>query len=368
MAKSVSALAGHDYSEPMQGRSPAHAGRAPAGAVYAALLLALALPLTARAADAPPAVAPVPAAPELALTWQAPAGCPSSGDVEAQFARLLGGAARTPSGKHIAATLAVHPSSSERWTLELATVLDGAAGRRSLEGESCSSVASAAALILALMIDPAAASRAVAESAPPTPPPAARPPAPPPTVTAAPPPAPEAAPRTSRESAAYARVFAGGVASFLPTPVPATGLAVGARRRRFAVELSAFATEEHRADSSALPGSGGNFRLLAGDARVCGDLGGRVVVWQACLGGELERLSATGAGVDVSPQSKSALMGAGTGGLLVTLPLGSRLALSLDLDAVLRAYHPTVALDQTTPIFQVPVVSAFAALGIVINI
>jgi len=348
----------------MLGRSPA---RAPVVARAASLLVALALPVTARAA-APAADGPAaPTVPELALTWQAPAACPSSVDVQAQFARLLGGAARAPTGKHIAATLVVRSSALDKWTLELATVLDGAAGRRTLEGDSCASVTSAAALILALMIDPAAVERAVAESAP-APPPAAPPPQAPPTTLAVAPPEIARAPRTVF---GFARVFAGGVAAFLPMPAPAAGLAVGARRRRLAAELSVLATEERSAPAAGLtPTAGGDFRLLAGDARACGDLGGHAVIWSFCAGGELERLSGTGFGANagVSPQPKSALMGAGTGGLLVTLPLAPSFALALDLDAVVRVYRPTLEINTDDRVFRVPLASAFAALGIIVTI
>jgi hypothetical protein len=339
--------------------------------------MALALPVAAHAAepaaDAPVARAAAPAAdapaaptvPELALTWQAPAGCPSSGDVQAQFARLLG-AARAPTGKHIAATLVVRSAAPEMWTLELATVLDGAAGRRTLEGDSCASVTSAAALILALMVDPAAAERAVAEGAPVPPPPVAPPSKAPTTLTVAPP-EPVPAPRTVF---GFARVFAGGVAAFLPTPAPAAGLALGAQRRRLAAELTVLATAERSAPAAMLTAAGGDFRLLAGGARGCAELGGRAVVWSVCAGGEVERLTGTGFGMSagVSPTPKSALMGAGIGGLLVTLPLGPSFALALDLDAVVRVYRPTLVLNTEDSVFRVPLASAFAALGIIITI
>jgi len=62
---------------------------------------------------------------------------------------------------------------------------------------------------------------------------------------------------------------------------------------------------------------------------------------------------------------------AGAGRLLVTIPLGPHVALSLDLDGAVRAYHPAFVLnlaDGTTRLFQVPTASGFAAAGIVITI
>jgi hypothetical protein len=348
----------------MLGRSPARAGWA-GWTTTSALVVSLVSSTFARAAEADATTTPAsvtPTAPELALTWQAPPGCPTAADVQTQFGRLLGGDAHTPSGKHIAATINVRTPAPARWNLELATVLDGAAGRRNLEGDSCASVASAASLILALMIDPAAAERAVAESTPP-PKPA------PPTVAVAPRQARDAdsVPRV-RDVVGFARVFAGGVAALLPTPAPAVGIALGARRRRISAELSVLATGEERADAEMPSSVGGDLRLIVGGARACGALGGRAVVWSVCAGGELERLSGTGFGAEIAPTSKSLLMGAGTAGLLVSVPVTSTVALALDLDGVARVYRPKMTIDMTNRVFQVPWLSAFAALGVVISL
>jgi hypothetical protein len=306
------------------------------------------------------------AEPELGLAWQAPAGCPSPAEVEAQFVRLLGGETRLPSGKHIDATAVVRSSAPDRWSLELATVLDGAPGRRNLTGDSCASVSSAAALILALMIDPAAAERAILAppARPPEPAHAAPPPATPPTVVAT---APAAEPRALH---AFARVFGGSVVALLPDPAPAAGVALGARRRRLAAEATFVATSQRRVSAAA--DVGGDFRLLAGGARACGALGGRAVVWQLCAGGELEWL--TGTGVTSPALTPTILMGAATGGLLVTVPLGARFGLSLDLDGALRLYHPAFCalcqpqVDNGTQVLRVPAANAFGALGIFVTL
>ncbi|HVU51107.1 MAG TPA: hypothetical protein VHL80_10500, partial [Polyangia bacterium] len=316
---------------------------------------ALALAGPARAAE-----------PELTLAWQAPAGCPSPADVEAQFARLIGGPSRLPSGKHIDASAAVRSSAPDRWALDLSTTLDGAPGRRALAGDSCAAVSSAAALILALMIDPAAAERALLappgaapERAPPSPAPAA-------VVVAAPSPEP-------RALHAYARAFGGALVSLLPAPAPAAGVALGARRGRLAAELSFVATDERRVTSTGAsqnPASG-DFRVLVGGARGCGTLGGRAVVWQLCAGGELEWL--TGRGLVRPGMTETALMGAGTAGVLVTAPLGRRFGLTLDVDGALRPYHPAFCaycamMQPGTPIARVPIASLFAALGLFLTI
>lgn len=345
----------------MQGRPRACDAPLPRLALAACLLA-----LAARSAQAqgPVAGAAEPVAPELGLTWQAPAGCPSSAAVEAQFARLLGGPTRLPSGKHIDASALVRSSSPDKWTLELATVLDGAVGRRTLAGDSCASVTSAAALILALMIDPAAAERALLAPAPMPPPPPRRTLGPEDLVFAPPPP-PE-----PRAVHAMVRAFGGGVFGLLPEPTLAAGVAAGARARRFGGELSFAATSERRVNAAG--GAGGDFRLLVLGARACAALGGRVVVWRACAGGELERLAATS--ITSPAASKSIWMGAGTAGLLLEAPLGDRFALALDLGAALRLYHPefcafeTPCPENSVSVARVGTISAIAALGLAVNL
>jgi hypothetical protein len=335
--------------------------RAEAAGVAAALVFVILAAIAGRARAAEP---------ELALTWLAPAGCPTPAEVEAQFVRLIGGASRLPSGKHIDASAAVRTSAADRWTLELSTTLDGAPGRRTLAGDSCASVSSAAALILALMVDPAAAERALLAPPPPgkTEAPAAPAAAGPPVVVATPQPEP-------RALHAYARLFGGAFVSVLPSPAPAAGAALGVRRRRLAAELSFVATDQQHVTASggnANPASG-DFRLLVGGARGCGTLGGHVVVWQLCAGGELEWL--TGKGLVRPGETETGLMGAGTAGVLVTVPLGARFGLSLDVDGALRPYHPTfcafcgmMMMQPGTPIVRVPLASAFAALGLFLTI
>jgi hypothetical protein len=333
-------------------------------ALWASLLVALCARESAQAAVTTAPLRDPPVAHELDLTWQAVPGCPSPADVEAQFARLLGGAARAPSGKRISASAVVRSTSHHRWTLELATVLDGAVGRRNLLGDSCASVASAAALLLALMIDPAALERAAgprepsASQTPAAPPPPA--PKTPPAVAVS---APARAPQAPRVLGPFARLFAGADVGLLPSPAPAAGLALGVRVRRVGLELSFRATGVRRL--AANPEATGDFQLLVGGARACGELGGHAVVWRLCLGGELERLSGTGM---IDPvRSGTALMGAGTGGLCVAVPVSSRVALSLDLDAALRPYHPAFS-DSGARIFRIPLASGFVALGLIFTL
>jgi hypothetical protein len=323
----------------------------------AAAFVVLACGASARAAE--PA-----APPELALTWQAPATCPTAADVEHQFVRLLGGAGRVASGKHITATAAVRTTSPTRWILDLSTVLEGAAGKRSLSGDSCSSVASAAALILALMVDPAAAERAfeTAPAPPPAPPPK---PAPAPTVTAPAPPSPSAL-------QLHVRAFAG----FAMFPqMTAGGIGVGARHGRLFVDVLGLVSTLYRPESAQAPAlATADFRVMIAGARVCRAFRHR---WEGgfvglCAGGELERLSGTGAGL-ASSTPQTATMLAGTVSVPLFVPIAGRLALAVDVGASFRTYRPrfvaTPAVDGDPPvgILQVARAGGWAVGGLAIS-
>jgi hypothetical protein len=185
-------------------------------------------------------------------------------------------------------------------------------------------------------------------------------------VTApAPPPPPAATPVSF-----VARAYAGGVFALLPAPAPAAGIALGVRRGRLSAELSGLGTLESRADYSPSPTSGADLRLMAAGARACGVLGGHAVVWQACLGGELEWLTGTRFGSS-TPHIETVAMLAGTGALLVAIPLGTHVALSLDLGAAVRAYHPAFVLTDgpdTNLLYRIPFASFLAAGGVIITL
>jgi hypothetical protein len=312
----------------------------------AALALAFA---SGRAAHAAP---PAPA-PELTLTWQAPEDCPSAAEVQRQFVRLLGGPGRTPSPKHVQAVATVRRIALDTWAVRLETEVGGAPGQRTLEGDSCWTVASGAALILALTIDPAAASRAALT------PPEAPPRPPPPVVLVAP---TVAAPRRARWRP-FARVFSGVVVGPLPQAALVGGLAVGVGRAHLAAELAAWATQQRRALAADVPGAGGDFRSLAAAARGCGGLEGRPVGVRFCLGLELERISAHGFGVD-APGTGQALLTAGEAGAALTVPVGARFEAALGVTAAGRPYHPRFVLDNVGRVFAVSAFSAQAELGL----
>jgi hypothetical protein len=300
----------------------------------------------------------------LRLTWDAPDGCPPAAEVEAQFDRLLGGRGRVPSSKRVAAIATVRRTTSGAWSLRLDTTVDDATGHRDLEGDSCWAVAGAAALVLALTIDPNAAARASLtppseSSAPPIPV------APPPIPVAPPPNASTARPLGTNRLRPYFRGFGGAVVALLPEPGPVAGLAAGARAGWIDAELSALGSLESKAYARDRPGAGGYFRLLGFAARGCGRATATAspIALRLCGGGEIERISARGFGVEL-PGTGGATLVAGLAAAVVSLALASWAEITLELGGTLRPYHPAFVLTGVGEVFAVPVASAFGALGV----
>lgn len=132
--------------------------------------MALAFSLALLGAVAPARGLAEPAAP--ALTWHAPATCPS-GDLMERVAGLIGVPPEQMAGKQLRVVAVVGPSASGGWLAKLHIETDSGSGERSFEAENCDSLIKGAALVIALTVDPTAtsahmepASPATAEEAP----------------------------------------------------------------------------------------------------------------------------------------------------------------------------------------------------------
>src|SRR5260370_10467899 len=327
------------------------------------MFLRLAVFLATMVASAPCKAAPVQVASggprELRLTWAGPDPSPSAAEVEAQFDRLLGGRGRVRSLRRVAALATVRRAIGGTWNLSLDTTIDDATGHRDLEGDSCWAVAAAAALVLALTIDPNAAARASLTPRPDVPPPPGGPAAP------APSPILPAGPSETKPLRPFLRAFGGLTLALLPEPAPVFGLAAGLRRGWIDVELSGLASLETRAYALDRPGAGGYFRLLAYGARGCGRataIGSPIAV-RLCAGGEIERVTARGFGVEL-PGSGGATLVAGLGAAVASLRLASWVEIALALSGAVRPYRPTFVLTGVGEVFTAPAATAVGALGL----
>ena len=92
----------------------------------------------------------------LKLTWLAPSGCPSTADVERRVQALLVGHTRE-GGRGLDAHVVVTKEPSAPFHAVVTTGADGRLGTRTLEGESCTAIATATAVVLVLSLDPSVA-------------------------------------------------------------------------------------------------------------------------------------------------------------------------------------------------------------------
>jgi hypothetical protein len=116
----------------------------------------------------------------VALTWEAPAGCPTEAEARAAMERLLGRPLRGESGKQAEVRIAIASAGERAWKarVSIAGRDDVAPQERRIDGETCAAAADAAIVAAALAIEPPA-------PPPPAPPPSA--PAPHPTEPSEPP-------------------------------------------------------------------------------------------------------------------------------------------------------------------------------------
>lgn len=276
-------------------------------------LLALALGLLA--ADAAHAQSTV----HVALSWSAPAGCPTQADVEADVARRLGRSLASD-GSALKADAAIE-STEGGYRLTLVTELDGESGTRVLDAQRCDELASAASVIVALLADPHADA---------TPAPAPKPPAPP---------QPEPTPKPKDDTAAeddddgeeieveepslpsrpievHAGVRLELLADLGTLPKLGVGpaLSLSVRLDQTALELTGNYLPSNDVDSGSR--TVGSVHLWSGALGVCQAFGKGVVVGP-CLRGEYGRMSGQGSSGVRDP--------AGGNGMFAALWLGLRL-------------------------------------------
>lgn len=198
------------------------------------------------------------------VTWTAPAGCPTTEEFRASVERLLRRpVAELPPGLAIDAQVVENAS---RWRLELAVTRDGgAAGTRSIEGESCAALLEAGATIVALVVQEEERHDAAEEGTPSDVPPATTPPpmgAPPPAPKVAPAPAatgtsagqppakepePGESPRTPRVGGLFDAAFVLDTTS-LPRPALGGELAAGIRGQTWTTTLGVVALMPSKTD------------------------------------------------------------------------------------------------------------------------
>jgi hypothetical protein len=304
----------------------------------------------------------------VALSWEAPAECPSRESVVATVRRLVRAMPEKPLPAQVRVTRA-----GDRWTAAIETPN----GRRTLDAESCSVLAETVSVIIAIAVDPDAINQ-VGENpafdeqhdAAAALPDAQRPDASRrevPTVSAAP--ARDARGEIpSRDGTA--EIWTIGLSlralfelGILPGPAFGGTLAARAERGIWGVELGASALLPQEGEFNDDSRFGGTLWWFAGHALGC--VSPRSALsWDACLGVEVGRLSGTGFGVDV-PRTGRALWFGPLTSAGARFPLGSsfsfegRLGLALPLPR-----PPAFGLDGFGEVHRPATVSGRAELGI----
>jgi hypothetical protein len=289
----------------------------------------------------------------FSLSWQAPAECPSSDDVRAEVARLLGGQNHLPAGQEFKASAQV--DHAQTWSVSIQTEWAGRSGRRAIEAASCQDVADATALILALVIDPTVVA---------TPPMRTHPPAPPsPASPVASPPA--AQPQPVPVDFLFG-VHAAGSEGTLPSIDIGLGGSVGMVVRRFRVELrAAYGLRRDQIANAAAPaGAYGRFNLFAGTLSACFNLGPEAWAFGPCADAEVGVASAEGFGISESYQAHRLWLATGAGGY-AAIALGRHWYVPLHLDILAPIRRPEFVFNNVPDrVFQVPSLGARASVGI----
>jgi hypothetical protein len=352
-------------------------------------LAVLALSGAALAADEP-------AAP-IVLRWAAPPGCPTESEVRDDVDRVLGGAPAATSPRHLRAEAVVTRAGTGGFRIHLVTDMGGSLGEREFGGPTCRAVAKAAAVIVALTFDPDAIARKAAGGAPvkspaptpvelpapptpaleiprlpspPSPPaPAPLPPVlPPPVLTRPAPPLypPVAPPAPPAPPSARPRFVIGATTAASLGALPGVGVGFGGHAGvlvgRFLTDLSAAYWPARAATLASRPAVGGDFRLLAGDARACFAVLVSPIALGPCAGVEVGSMSADGFGVR-SPGSGSVLWVAPLVEATAALPIGRYFAIRLDVGVLAPIERPPFVLENVGPVFGASAAVGRVALG-----
>jgi hypothetical protein len=282
--------------------------------------------------------------PGLALTWTAPEGCPPTAEVERTIERLLGARPANSVARPIEARVAVERTRAGRYQAEVVTS-GSSTGSRHLEGESCSAVALATAVVIALAIDSSAKQNVPAE----------------PTERAAP---PAALVSPSEPVVFFAHAFGGAVLRALPGLSASFGLGAGLQRRPWETELMVAYAPAHGVQVSRPTEAGARIDLLSVSGLGCyAAVASPAAAFDLCLGAQVEKIAAD-ATLVTDPGRGYVVLFSPVATMRSETRLASRLALVLDVSAVVRPFHPQFVIGGVGGIYAIPVIGGSLAGGL----
>ncbi|HXU60888.1 MAG TPA: hypothetical protein VN962_04260 [Polyangia bacterium] len=285
----------------------------------------------------------------LALTWEAPPGCPTVDEVAGEVERTLAKSG-TPAAPFTAAAYVVG-GPGQTWEGRLVLNLHGAETERRFAAESCEALASAAALIIAVALDEAS-DQPLSPVVDVETPARVRP------ATAAP--------------AAYS-LGANAIVDFktLPTP-PGAGLEAVIRGRAMIGPIRpgwmagvTVLRNLQPAVNNLLGPVAGDFWLFSLSGRGCLGVAVARLEIAPCVGAELDAMHATNSGwAEVSAQTETHYLFSLLGSLALSYEATPSLELMVRADAVLPTSRPTFSLyNNVLPAYVVPGPAFRGALG-----
>ncbi|PCC74226.1 hypothetical protein SAMN02745121_04329 [Nannocystis exedens] len=312
--------------------------------------------------------AQVPAPPEVALEWRAPAGCPEREEVLAAIARRLG---RPLTAEEAEVEATVVRESGRGFTLRLRLTAGERGETRAISDPSCAALADVVAVLVAAAVEPARVPAPAPTTAPEPGEPgtaasspgpaaaAASPPEPAPEPASSPEPAPVDEPlaeplapppepvpsRRSKKPGGFVRVHGGGEVGAAPRITGAVGVAGGVLWPRWRLEVQGLfvapqATAREVAGMSVEVRAG----LFAAAVHGCARLGRGALEVPLCVGLEAGAMRGEARGL---ASGRAAAQGwlAGVLGAGVVWHAGARWGVWGAVQAVLSPVHPKFELD-----------------------
>jgi hypothetical protein len=276
------------------------------------------------------------------LVWSAPETCPSGARVEQRVERILSRPLTVPDDDVLIVRAEVKPPQGELpWRVELETDNGRRRASRSVEAASCDELANATALVIAILIEPNVDHTEQVETAQPSEP------------------APDAAETTERPvtapsaTAAALRfslgAFAGAVSGLVPAWSFGAGLEGGLAWKAVRWNVSAaywLPAQQTVPDNEA---QGARFQLVSGRTELC--LVEPIERFSAgiCSGAHLALLRAEGFGPGVQSSVQRAEFVSVSAGALLAWMVSDRLAVVVDVDALLPLGSRRFVFEGTAP-------------------
>jgi hypothetical protein len=296
-------------------------------------------------------------APELALGWDAPDGCPDEAEVAARVEELLGRTLDASSRDPVVAQGVIRREGEQRFELTLWFRTATGAGTKTFEGQTCDVLADAAALVLTAAVgDPASAPEVVD--------PKPEPPEDRSVTKTAPTKVAEPTDEDEPRSVVAGAVRAGAAGLLGPLPGPTLGVEAAAallvRRARVELRFAYWFPRRAEADGG---GRGAEIQLWTLGLRGCWAPGVKIVEFPLCGGVQAGPMRGDGFGLGAPTSTRLAWVAFDAGAAIAVVPWPF-LGFWLGADLIMPATRPGFEIDDLGLVHRAAPVGGQAALGI----